>query len=243
MKRKDSLHDLCMPGKREHKGAAAEEVRVIKVEDKRVCSLGDLDECMKLATMSYDDLVKSPYLAIGMVLKFIVGARLNSCNLLQGEVVCIVSAVRAGGRGSHAVAVLLRITSKVACYFIQVGSPNLSIYAMLAVDINHDDLKERWNIDGEVRGNKFWNFCNYDFVKNSGCKDPKNKQTEMASWFAEACRHANPWGHFPDFPTNVPKAIREQIVMSRDQFRPTADELVHICEMIMATDRIPGIYP
>jgi hypothetical protein len=164
---------------------------------------------MKLATMSFDDLVKSPWLAIGMVIKFIVGARLNGCNLLQGE----------------------------------VGSPNLSIYAMLAVDINHDDLKEHWNIDGEVRGNKFWNFCNYDFVKNSGCKDPKNKQTEMASWFAEACRHANPWGHFPDFPTNVPKAIREQIVMSRDQFRPTADELVHICEMIMATDRIPGIYP
>ena len=105
MKRKDSLHDLCMPGKREHKGAAAEEVRVMKVEAEMVCSLGVLDECMKLTTKSCDDLVKSPYLATGMVLKFIMGARLNGCNLLQGVVISIVSAERAGGRGSHAVAV------------------------------------------------------------------------------------------------------------------------------------------
>ena len=114
---------------------------------------------------------------------------------------------------------------------------------MLAVDINHDDLKARWDIDGEVPGNKFRNFCNYDFVNYSGCKDPKHTQTKMAGWFAEAYRHAYPWGHFPGFPPDVPEAIRKQIVVSRDQRRLTADELVHICDMVMTADRIPHIYP
>jgi hypothetical protein len=44
-------------------------------------------------------------MAIAMLLKFIVGAKLNGCNLLQGEVRTTVAAVRAGGPGSHVVAV------------------------------------------------------------------------------------------------------------------------------------------
>jgi len=42
---------------------------------------------------------------------------------------------------------------------VQVGSPNLSVYAMLVVDIDHEALKGRWGIVGEVPGSKFRNFA------------------------------------------------------------------------------------
>jgi len=65
----------------------------------------------------------------------------------------------------------------------------------------------------------------------------------MADWFAEACRYAYPWGHFPGFLQDVPETIREQITVSRGQHSLTADELVHICGMLMAAGTIPDLYP
>ena len=105
MKRSGSLIVLDAPSKRVDGGAAADEVEGEEVAPEPKRDFRDFVECMKLATTSYDDLLKSSYMAIAMLLKFIVGAKLNGCNLLQGEVRTTVSAMRAGGPGSHAVAV------------------------------------------------------------------------------------------------------------------------------------------
>jgi hypothetical protein len=105
MKRSGSLIVLDAPSKRVDGGAAADEVEGEKVSPEPERDFRDFVECMKLATASYDDLLKSSYMAIAMLLKFIVGAKLNGCNLLQGEVRTTVAAVRAGGPGSHVVAV------------------------------------------------------------------------------------------------------------------------------------------
>ena len=51
-----------------------------------------------------------------------------------------------------------------------------------------------------------------------------------------------PVGPLPRLPSKCPQAIREQIVASRDQLRPTADELVYNCEMLMSADLIPDIF-
>ena len=105
MKRPGSFIALDAPSKRVDGGAAAGEVEGEKVAPEPARDIGDFVECMKLATTSYDDLLESEYMAIAMLLKFIVGAKLNGCNLLQGEVRTTVAAVRAGGPGSHVVAV------------------------------------------------------------------------------------------------------------------------------------------
>ena len=105
MKRPGSFIALDAPSKRVDGGAAAGEVEVKKVAPEPERDIGDFVVCMKLATTSYDDLLESEYMAIAMLLKFIVGAKLNGCNLLQGEVRTTVAAVRAGGPGSHVVAV------------------------------------------------------------------------------------------------------------------------------------------
>lgn len=105
MKRSGSLILLDAPSKRVDEGAAADKVKGKKDAPEPKRDIGDIVECMKLATTSYDDLLESEYMAIAMLLKFIVGAKLNGCNLLQGEVRTTVAAVRAGGPGSHVVAV------------------------------------------------------------------------------------------------------------------------------------------
>ena len=105
MKISGGLIVLGTPSKRVNGGAAADEVEGEEVAAEPERDFGDFVECMKLATMSYADLLTSAYMAIAMFLKFIVGARLNGCNLLQGEVRTTVAAVRAWGPGSHAVAV------------------------------------------------------------------------------------------------------------------------------------------
>lgn len=105
MKRPGSFIALDAPSKRVDGGAAAGEVEGKKVAPEPERDIGDFVVCMKLATTLYDDLLESEYMAIAMLLKFIVGAKLNGCNLLQGEVRTTVAAVRAGGPGSHVVAV------------------------------------------------------------------------------------------------------------------------------------------
>ena len=129
-------------------------------------------------------------MGIAMLLKFAVGPVKFVCNLLKGGVRTIVAAMRAGGRVSLAWAVFCSVVSKVSYFTVQVGSPNMSIHAVLVVDIDHDEVKGRWNIVGEVPGKKFRNFCNYNFVKYGGCKDPDHAQTKMADRCAEACRYA-----------------------------------------------------
>ena len=105
MKRPGSFIALDAPSKRVDGGVAADKVEGEEVAPELERDFRDFVECMKLATTSYDDLLESSYMAIAMLLKFIVGAKLNGCNLLQGEVRTIVAAVRAGGPGSHVMAV------------------------------------------------------------------------------------------------------------------------------------------
>jgi len=52
-----------------------------------------------------------------------------------------------------------------------------------------------------------------------------------------------PVGHFPGYPTEMPEDLRERLLTSRVERRPTADELVRICDFFMAEDQLPEIYP
>jgi len=242
-KRSGSLSDADTANKKGSTIVAVEEDQDRQVTDEDNYDLSTREDCMRLVRKSYADLQDSQYLAMALLLKFILGCKKHGCNLFDGEVRTIITAERARGRGSILGAAVCSVMSDIANLHVQVGSPNVSVYAMLVVDIDHEALKERWGITGEVPGSKFRNFCNYDFVKYGGCKDPDRAQTRMAPWFAEACRYAYPWGHFPGFPAEMPEDLRERLLTSRIERRPTSVELVRICDFFMTEVQLPEIYP
>ena len=99
---------------------------------------------MRLVQKSYADLQDSQYLAIALLLKFIFGGKKHGYNLLNEEVCSIATAECAGGRGSILGAAFRSVRSDFTHLHVQVGSPNLSVYAVLAVDIDHEALNELW---------------------------------------------------------------------------------------------------
>ena len=127
---------------------------------------------MDLAMTPYDDLANSKYMGVAMALKFAVGAVKSGCNLLEGGVRTIVTAMCTGGRVSLMGADICAHMSKVPYFNDQVGSPNVSIYAMLVVDIEHDEVKGRWNIVDEVPGKKFGTFATTISLSTATAKIP-----------------------------------------------------------------------
>ena len=73
----------------------------------------------------YDDLANSKYMGVAMALKFAVGAVKSGCNLLEGGVRTIVTAMCTGGRVSLMGADICAHMSKVPYFNDQVGSPNV----------------------------------------------------------------------------------------------------------------------
>ena len=121
----------------------------------------------------------------------------------------------------------------------QLWHPQLSVVGLLIADIDAAVIRVRRGVEGKIPGRLHRNQCNFDLARE--CREGQSGQIPHAPWVATPLRHAYPFGHYTNYPVNVPSKVENELTAGQGTSTVSADDLVGWCRKIQDHPSLPPI--